>query len=1655
MLVKGMAYCSIKSINAGEKKVDRNNVNNYWKVALESILSINMDTFNEYLGLSGKFDVDMLSNYKETKAKAKRVEAYNNGNTKSYRARFIFLDGNDTQNQIVFGARENTIEGKYSIDLEKVRGTTTITSAEAKFNFNGTTRQTTNGKWTGAVKDKTITANNVNTTDTYTLTEVEAPTGYIKLKEPITVKVTKKAYGGKYVVKSVSVSPSYLATATVNATGTLITIKVKNTEITGKYSIDIVKKDASGKDTITSSETKFKISDGSNEKINNTSSGILEDVIKDKKITTENLSKTDTYTITEETAPIGYIRLKESITVKVTKKQDGEQYVVDTVAITPNDKVDYEISSDRTRITIKVKNTEITGEYDLDLIKVNEETETILKTPAKFTIQDVSGGNTVEMSTQNGTLTFADKKVTKANYSTPDVFIITETDSPRGYVKMKEPIKVTVYKELDQANETYKVSKVEIDDNGMGIAEVGQDKKSVIIKAINIEKKGKYILELVKKGEKGETITESNTIFGINGNNMTTSDGKIRIEKEMNISNLTDSMMELKDDVYTITEVDAPEDYVRFKGEIKLTIGKKELPDRYELDPDKVSVDITNPLLDNMVEVKSQIDNQGVVTLTLEIKDKEITGEYDFNIAKMDTLNNIIGEATFTVTESKQYKNQSSPTVATKTLKTTNGKISVKKKITKDDYRQPTVFTITETSAPEGYEKFNGTITLNIVKKLDEQNEKYILDTEKSTMTITNKKDGTIATTTFEKAIELVSLNVQNERYIDVSGYVWIDKSFDEGKESKRNDLYKEGSNDTKDERLENVTVRLKDQSGKIIKTTSTYSSGEYKFEKILESDLQNYYIEFEYNGMIYQNVENLYLDKENGSKAKENDSERKATNEQYAIQTATSPTSFNITADTNETKFILYDGKNISKNKDIIERGELKNVNLGLYEREQPDLAILKDVWNAQVSVNNKRYIYNYADRFDMLDASEGQADFKVKFEDKYTGTYCQPIYPSDMDDGLQDQLRVYVTYRIQLKNESTSLQARVNNIVDYFDSNYQIIAVGTGINDQYQITGNLNAKTDGGTYTFDGKSYHKVTITPSQEIIGAQKKSTDSVYIQFELDKVTINTIMNASENERGLDNRVEINSQTTYDANGNPYAGIDKDSTPGNYEQKQDEDDNDKAPLYKLVDAGNRTTTGTVFIDDEGTSADINPGQERLGNGEYNESVEKGLPGVSVTLNETSGSGKTYTGETDSNGNFSIAGFIPGDYTMTYTWGGQTYNNGSKNIKITVQDYKGTIYKNKDRQNNTKWYREVNPIYSDALDNYEKRKEIDGNNTEINFKTDFESGDSKMDSTTPMMVFDIENTDTNSNKVYLNNEVNTPNYVVERIDFGIVERPRQQIIADKKATKVQMSLPNGQQIIDATIDRNGNISGERTGLTAEPGVNGQNGFMKIEIDNELLQGSTLKIKYKIIATNNSEIDYNTSEYYLYGEKPADNSKLAALTPLGIMDYLDENWKFDEQNNNDGEWVELKDTELTDLIENPDETSVKAKTKLYSQKLSSNALLPKNTSNNDENSSIDLDLVVSKYLSIQDEIVLANDVEIVKVGTNIGRKLYHETPGNYVPAKENTYEGDDDRATPITITPHTGGNGMEGIQKAAIGMGILIALGIGIVFIKKKVLG
>lgn len=921
-------------------------------------------------------------------------------------------------------------------------------------------------------------------------------------------------------------------------------------------------------------------------------------------------------------------------------------------------------------------------------------------------------------------------------------------------------------------------------------------------------------------------------------------------------------------------------------------------------------------------------------------------------------------------------------------------------------------------------------------------------------------KEGQEKSITVDKTAELQIPNPQ--KYIKLSGYVWVDKVF--SKQASRNDLYKDNDYDSNDILLDGITVRLIDKTtGKVVKEAKTADGGKYLFTDVLVDELGNYYIEFEYDGLTYTNVI-PHIDKDNGSKAAENSSVRDEFNKGFSViegstesnkgitkdsagnpkydlnynidknkhtSTLNNTGLYPITANTNETGYVIKDHFTPGQE-------EIKYINLGLYEREQPDIALVKDLYNVNVAINGYNHIYEYANRFNNQGEYGDGFNVGVKFGNKYGNmSYTRAIYEADKEYTSSDkskELKVYVTYKISMKNESSNLQVQVNNIVDYYDSNYTLIKTGTGIDEKGNVTGDIS---NSGSQSYNDK-YQKVIINTNSKI--EHNKSAD-VYVQFELNRDAVLKILNDKEN---LDNVVEINSYSVFDTDGKVYAGIDTDSNPGNAvpgEKITYEDDTDSAPGLKLVVADKaREMTGKVFLDS--TSNELKTGEVRQGDGIYTDG-EKGIKDVKVTLKENKENGKVYETTTNDKGDFKIEGYIPGDYTLTYTWGDKEY---------TVQNYKGTVYE-KDRYDanvtNKEWYKtDVNTRYTDAIDNYNTRKKIDAEIAKVTNKT--ATTIDKMDSTTPTMGISVQYTTTTTAEVAddikeeRGDKFNCPDFKIENIDFGIVERARQDLALRKRVNTFKVTLANGQVIADMTIDEKGNITGERNHVTyMGPSSSTGNGFVKLELDNELIQGATVEVEYEIKVTNNSELDYVSEDFYKYGIKSGNE---VTITPTSIIDYLDKNWGFEAEKNK--EWTvksldEIKNIVAKEVYENEDST-IADKTILYTESLKGQKLKP--------TESATVNLNVSKVLSNSDEISLDNESEITELTKDGGSKLI-STPGNYIPGQEETKESDESIAETVIVTPSTGAN-LEFIVPIMIGVIALVILGAGVVIIKKKTL-
>ena len=951
---------------------------------------------------------------------------------------------------------------------------------------------------------------------------------------------------------------------------------------------------------------------------------------------------------------------------------------------------------------------------------------------------------------------------------------------------------------------------------------------------------------------------------------------------------------------------------------------------------------------------------------------------------------------------------------------------------------------------------------------------------------------------------ELVIKNINNKRkYVDISGYVWEDKG--NGKDNLRNDLYKNDDSDAKDQGVNGIKVLLKeykskDLDGKLVGTeissTTTAESGKYSeidggefiFSDVEITKLNNYYVEYEYNGLKYQSATSN-LNQDNGSKAVDQ-VERNLLDEKFAEIDSTGSNTVSV-KDKNKEEVLKVDYNQTEEHTakpNIVDNeitklhantkdanytftydyntglSEIRYINLGIYEKEQADLALAQDLYNVNVGVNGYWHIYNYQSRIDKTtnkfktsqDTTEDQWDawnVGVKFKNSNTGTYKRAIYKSDVNYETEDknkELQVYLTYKVGIKNESTFL-TRANKVVEYYDNRYDLVEVGTEIDNENNITKRLNYNIN---KDYNDK-YSKVTIETNTEV-----KPTEEtyIYIQYKLSRNAILNILNSNiERDALLYSIAEIDSYTVFkDENGSTVAAIDNDSVPGNIEIgniNTYEDDNDSAPPIKLELKNDRSIEGTVFLDE--TSNELKTGQVRQGDGEYTSDDKTKISGVKVSLHKVLEDGsidnnvtQVYNGTewieastlTNDDGDFKISGYIPGQYVVVYTWGDKEYQ---------VQYYKGTIYDINRDQNNKEWYKEnVEVRKTDAIDNYEERKLIDeqvskftNHNVKEEISKAYDNGYTgniinKINSLTPTIQIGVEYDTTITDGIEDKVE-----FIIRNVDFGLVRRARQKLNLEKRVSGFKVTLSNGQVLADAKIveDANGkrHLEGTTNHMTIGNPTNNFRGYVKLEIDNEIIEGATLNVEYEIKAVNQSEIEYVSEDYYKYG-KLGTNEQKVTLTPYEIVDYLDKNLALDENLNED--WEQITNIKLKELkaigVEDLNQKKI-----VSTKNLSIERLLP--------GESKSVYLYAAKLLTSTEDITFDNDAEVVTI-KYLNKNLIQQNEPSMVPIE---YPEKVSTSEEIQIVPSTGAN-MNYTVPIIVGIVSLVILGIGVFVIKKKII-
>ena len=582
------------------------------------------------------------------------------------------------------------ISGSYNLQLIKQDRENQNTLQGAKFTVkinNGQTQEyTTNGSGIIEINNIAITETG---TDTITIEETQAPTGYNKIIGTLTIKVTKTISDGEYVASNAQLTGN-TAGSTINLSNGLITVTVPNEKITGSYDLQIVKVDKENNEKLTGAKFTVKINNGQAVEYTTNGSGIIE--INDIAITQTG---TDTITIEEIQAPTGYNKIIDTITINVTKTVSDGKYIASNIEFgegtEPNGT---EGKLENGLITVTVPNEKQSGSYNLQLIKQDRQNQNALQ-GAKFNVR-INNGQTQEYTTnEKGIISISGISITETG---TDTITIEETKAPTGYNKIIDTLTINVQK-TEQSGQYIASSASFAGETNANGSTVTLSGNTVIVTVPNEKITGSYKLQLIKKDSKDDTRL-ANAIFNVKVNNNTL--GNYTTGEDGTIQTDIINIDQTGTDTITIEETQAPTGYNKIIDILTINVQKTEQGGQYIAS----SASFAGGTNANGSTVELQGD-----TIIVTVPNEKITGSYNLQLVKVDGLNQATLEgAKFTVKindgEAVEYTTDQ------------EGKIT----INSIDITQigTDTITINETQAPTGYNKVIGELQVNVTKTISD-----------------------------------------------------------------------------------------------------------------------------------------------------------------------------------------------------------------------------------------------------------------------------------------------------------------------------------------------------------------------------------------------------------------------------------------------------------------------------------------------------------------------------------------------------------------------------------------------------------------------------------------------------------------------------------------------------------------------------------------------------------------------------------------------------------------------------------------------------------------------------------------------------------------------------------------------------------------------
>ena len=652
---------------------------------------------------------------------------------------------------------------------------------------------------------------------------------------------------------------------------------------------------------------------------------------------------------------------------------------------------------------------------------------------------------------------------------------------------------------------------------------------------------------------------------------------------------------------------------------------------------------------------------------------------------------------------------------------------------------------------------------------------------------------------------------------------------------------------------------------------------------------------------------------------------------------------------------------------------------------------------------------------------------------------------------------------------------------------------------------SGEINWKETGKYQTDTDKAGTDLNVMYTTDLQDVVLQSGEDIYIYvtFEVDKDGNRAIRLGEKS-----NFIEINSFSTFESGSGkntPTGQADRDSAPGNlnpYDTSTKEDDSDSAPTIniKIAEGAERTLNGIVWEDlrtkELSTSQVVGDGlrqnDEPIVNGATVQLIElvdaadgKQYEYIWQEMSTGEGGyqyvnsdGKVLSGETGKvvngsvivdKGEYYFKNYIPGNYIVRFKYG-----DTEKTLlpKVNEKSYNGHDYKSTAYQGGAdldqEWYDLGNTDLmdsnvSDAKDNEARRLQVINYSKVMKFNVadvlysvenekqelykDFRENTWMYADTAKLRIqVEYNKTEANGSDKF--------DYNVRNIDFGIENRPANDVDLEKEILGIKIILSNGTTIIDTENGINKNVNWVSN-------TDKLQGKIHIYMDEEIMQGANIQIKYRITVKNVGEIDStgatdnSVGETYYTGNVST-SDRVVTTTVDKIIDYVDNSLVFKAELNPD--WKLIENTDLKSVTQMKQDGYLDARLNVVYKDASNNEkpisqiIVSEALANTplEPGQSAGVELILTKTISSSDEdddLSYNNVAETLEFTNLVGRK--DDIPGNKEPYEFEPGENDSDYTEEVIITAPTGGN--KSLTYIVVAIAVLAVAGVVIFVIRK----